>query len=312
MEPRDTRNTTSDREPDSPPAKASTRRGRASRPAGPRAIGTDDPIITSEPVSDPDWIGSSRSDHGHRDEPRSAGRTRRSILNFVMVPVEPSRSAQDRSGDGDGRKQADEDDASGAETGRRDGKKDQSESQGGPRRAIRMSPATAARTSMASRPRATFADPHVAALGRRGPGLRGRRRLGLLVLLRVVQVGRSEVFGQGLRVEQGLRLQQGLRTRAKTPDRARIPTRARTPIRVRARTCPTGCGRGQAPPGGGGVAGRGEGAPSGPGGGEGGAAVRRKRRRRSWISSRTRCCRRAARGMCRWRRPSGPAARART
>ncbi len=70
--------------------------------------------------------------------------------------------------------------------------------------------------------------------------------------------------------------------------------------------------RGQAARGGGGLAGGRQGTPPGQGGGEGGGAMRTRRRKRSWISSRIRCCRPAARGAGRSRRPSGPGARART
>ena len=139
----------------------------------------------------------------------------------------------------------------------------------------------------------TLAHPHFAVLGPRGLGLRCRRHWGY-----------SYFFGSA---------KSGIRShRARTPIRARARTRARTPIRARARTHPR---RTRTPASS--FRRRRRGWPRSRNSirhrrRRRRRGVRRKRRKRSWISSRIRCCRRAARGMCRSRRPSGPGARAKT
>ena len=286
------------------------RRARQSGNGGPhgrhQVIGTDDPPITSGPAYHPDWTSHPDRDHGHRDEPDPrAERGVQPELRHGPRRVEPG--LQDRSGAGNGkegeREQRSDDEErdtrtrkGGAErhgttvqipgTSPESGDQNVGNDQGTGPKPLAQSPSlTRMLLSRASWPWSA---------GSPAPGATH-------YFFGSDEVGRSEVVG------------------ARTPAPARTPIRARAPIGKARREQELGHrsrkdrrARGEAPAGGGGVDGRGEGTPRGTGGGEGGAGIRRKRRRRSWISSRTRCCRRAAPGTCRWRRPSGPGARART
>ena len=222
------RNTTSNRGPIRPGTRSRDRNDRAGGPSGHRdrrpahQRGTGVPVRLGE---------SSRSDHGRPDEPDPrAERGVQSELRHGPRRIRPTAAGPLRRR------------GQGGENERRRARRARQGQEGATRRPVpiggpeRDQDVAPAKDGTASRPVA-LAHAHPAVRGRRGPGLRRRRRLGLLVLLRLGQVGRSEVLEQGLRIEQGLRLEQGLgssgvRLEQGLRARARTPTRGRTRLRT--------------------------------------------------------------------------------
>ena len=223
-----TKNTTSTRGPNPPKANSEPTPDGRRRATRDRVSRTDDHVIDRRISPDP-WPNETSDPTGrHRGRAAIAG------------PSEPASHGEEpgQAGDQDEKRQ---------EGRGRNSKTDDKERRGQVRRPPRAERA-------ASRP-STPRSPAFCCSRASWPWSAASPAPRLLVLLRVGQVGRSEVFEQGLRFEQGFRFGQGLRFEQGSKSGKDSDPSERTDSSKK------DSDSGQAPPGGDGVDGRGEGTP---------------------------------------------------